>query len=228
MDSQVIMTPVSAQVVDKVVTKSPVVIDEVKGVYRGTYQKEGTNSLQLRQAVTTVAKYPSKRATSSLNKSLASEAEFGFENTQYSNIENRVAWINIPLAWTIEQAKAKLAAMGTNAVLYKFLDNRPILDEHQQYAVNNGLTTKTLNDYANDQVVRYGAEHENLNLRGKIVKDPHGKVQYRRILFSDTPLEDQDNRVLNPDYGYVSPEIQAELDGIPTNVSVVPTQGLEG
>ena len=91
------------------------------------------------------------------------------------------------------------------------MSNKPIITDSQAYAVNQGL--RTMDDFANSQIVRYG---DNTPDAGKIVKDDNGKPQYRAIFFSKTAKADVDLRNNDANDFYSSVEIKAELLGAST------------
>ena len=188
------------------VSKAAITLDKI---YSADYQKEGTLTAQIRQVVTTKSFYPSKKVASDLQANIFGLGDFGFEEQEYSSTETRVAWIPVPTNAKKDEVEAKLkAATEKGACIYKVLSNHPILDENQKYAISQGLTT--LHTFANSQVVRYPENHEKA---GQIILDNHGKVQYRRTFFWNTPMEDQDARSLDSADAYLSPEIAAELEG---------------
>jgi hypothetical protein len=178
-------------------------------LFAGQYQKEGTKSAQLRQEITTTKFYPTKQVSTNLNQNIFGASDFGFTEKDYTSTETRVAWIPVPENSTEVEVKAKLdAAIANGATLYKVLHNHPILDQSQEYAIAQGITTK--DTIANSQAVRYPEGHENA---GQLTLDPNGKVQYRRVFFWLTPIDDQDARTSNPDDQYLTSEIASELAG---------------
>jgi len=188
------------------VQKTGVVLDKI---YAAQYQKDGTLTAQIRQDITTDKFYPGKQTATEMQGNIFNTAEFGFAEQKFSNTEHRVAWIPVPVAATEEQVKAKLEEATKNgACLYKVLHNHPIIDRSQEYAIGQGLTTKDI--LANSQVVRYPEGHPEA---GKLTLDSNGKVQYRRVFFWNTPMDDQDARTAEPSDVYQSPEIAAELAG---------------
>lgn len=187
----------------------------VSRVFKSEYQKEGTLSAELRQAVNTTAVYPSKRVSNSLEDNLFSAEDFGFSPGEtYTNTENRVAWIDVPEGMTAEKVAEQLKKFA-NSCLYRILDNRPILSDSDQYAVDNADYNTSLDTIANNQAVRYPEGHSQA---GQLALDQFGKVQYRRVAFSKTAKADVDNRTSDMDYGYVSPELAAETNGTSTKV----------
>lgn len=191
-------------------TKGSVTVDKV-GV-SPNFQKEGSISAQLRQVIKTKTTYPAKRMTSSMDDALFTPEAFGLgEGQSYDGIEQRVHWLNIPIGTTAEQVQAMLDP--TTATIVKHLSNRPILSAEQQNSIERGL--KTIDDYANTQMVRYPANtmKGNVNVGGQIILDPNGKVQYRATSFSKNIVEDNDKRNADMTDQYISPEIQAELTG---------------
>jgi len=196
--------------VRKEVAATAVSVDKI---YTADYQKEGTKTAQLRQKVVTTSFYPTKQISNSHQDNIFELEEFGFEEQEYRNEENRVAWIDIPaIINSVDDVVAKLPA---DSCLYRVMSNKPIITDSQAYAVNQGL--RTMDDFANSQIVRYG---DNTPDAGKIVKDDNGKPQYRAIFFSKTAKADVDFRNNDAEDMYMSVQIRAELMG----ASTVPEQ----
>ena len=196
--------------IKKEVTKTAVAVDV--DLYTSEFQKDDTQTAQLRQVITTVAWYPSKKIANNLQDNIFAPTEFGFTEESFESEENRVCWINVPTSVSKDDVEGRLPE---DCVLYKILSNHPILSEDQVYAIDNiaGITEDT---YADKQVVRYpeGAKNKAGELvEGQIVKDKNNKPQYRAIFFSASPKEDMDRRTSAPDEFYASPEILAELTG---------------
>jgi len=197
--------------VRKEVYKSEITFDEFR---TGEFTKKGTKTAQIRQVVTTKSYYPSQKVTSSAQANIFDTEEFGFSNQEFENKETRVAFIPVPENTSQEEIISRLKAAHANgATIYRVLANRPILDENQEYAIAQGLTT--LDVFANSQVVRYpeneGTIHD--GTAGKLWKDASGNVQYRKTYFWKTAKEDVDLRGDVKFPHYVSPEIEAELEG---------------
>lgn len=214
----------STQAIKKNVTKSAVSAEKV---YVSQFQKEGTETAQLRQIVESESEYPSARISNERQDNLFSVEDFGFTAQKFTNIENRVGFINVPVGTTVEKV-AELLLANPDACLYRVMDNRPIITKDQEYAIAQGQ--RTYDDFANSQVVRFpeadsnGVAHPRA---GQIVLDRNNKPQYRQVFFSKAAMADEDNRKADTAYGYVSPEIEAELVGAaPTNATVVKEQGL--
>ena len=152
-------------------------------VYKSDFQKENTMTAELKQQVKTISTYEV-----SGNNSMTDDLFDMSSKRTYENVETRVAWINIPSNATKEQVQKKLNATP-NARLYKVLSNHPILTDSDKWAIGENL--RTMEEFADSQIVRYPANHENA---GEIVLDPNNKYQYRRIGFSMQGAEDQDLR----------------------------------
>lgn len=188
------------------ISKSPISLD--KELYKSEFQKEGTLTAQFRQVVVTDSLYPTKQVASDLQSNLFSVDDFGFEKKAFQNNEARIAWIDVPEGTTEEQIKQKLEKANANgATLYRILSNSPILTNHQKFSVQSGQ--RTLDYYANQQVVRYPEKHPQA---GQLALT-NGKPQYRRIFFWDSPMDDQDARTADPTDFYASPEILMEMQG---------------
>ena len=181
---------------------------EVSRVYTGNYQKEGTLTAELKQVVTTKSHYPKKSVTTNMQDNPFATEDFGFEEQEFTNNETRVAWIDVPANATVESVKAKLAEFP-KANLYKVLANKPILSDAQQYGISANLTTKDI--IGNSQAIRYPEDHSDAALRGKLILDPKGKVQYRAVFFLTKGGVDVDHRSADPSDFYATPEIAAEL-----------------
>ena len=185
----------------KTVEKSAISVDKV---YTSNFQKEGTQSAQLRQVITTTAYYPSKQIESNMQDNPFSMSDFNFQEDDYVTSENRVAFIDVPPGVSADDVLAKLPL---DSCIYRVLSNYPIITSNQQYAIDT-MPNVSLDQFANSQVVRYPKNHAKA---GQLVKDSYNKVQYRALFYSNVPKEDQDNRNSNPEEFYASPEIKAEL-----------------
>lgn len=186
------------------VSRSPITLDKLS---KADFQKEGTLTAQLRQEVVTKSFYPGKKVESNMQNSLFDTAEFGFSEQEFVSKETRVAFVLVPASKTEAEVKAMLdSANKAGAVIYKVLDTKPILDENQKYSISQGQ--KTMDDYANAQIVRYPDTHAKA---GQVILDSNGNVQYRKTYFWKSATTDQDNRANSTPY--VSALIQAELEG---------------
>jgi hypothetical protein len=185
----------------------------VSRVYSSTYQKEGTETAELKQAVKTISFYPTKSVSNNMQDNIFGQSDFGFEEQQFENIETRVAWIDVPVGTTPVQVQAKLANYP-GATLYRCLANHPILTDNQVYAIKAGLTTKDV--LADSQIVRYPENDETIanGTAGKIALDRNGKPQYRQIFFAASTKDDMDKRSADPADFYASTAIMAELSDV--------------
>lgn len=201
----------SATGVRKEVYKSEITLDKIED---GQWQKAGTTTAQIRQVVTTKSFYPSTKVTSSFQANVFDTAEFGFTDQEFENKETRVAFLLVPKNITKEEVEKRLKlAYAEGGTIYRVLANRPILDENQQYAIAQGLST--LDVFANSQVVRYPENEATIKdgTAGTIWKDANGNVQYRKTYLWLTAKEDVDLRGDAKYPPYQSPEIKAELEG---------------
>lgn len=195
--------------VRKEITKSLISLDELK---ISDNQKAGTITAQIRQTITTKSSYPSKKVDSNLQDSLVGAEAFGFESKDYTSTEQRVAWVPVPVDYTVSQTNALLATANNNgACIYKVLSAAPILDDNQKYSVAIGQ--RSLDQYADAQAVRYPVNSDTQadGTANKLVLDVNGNVQYRRTFFSGTPKEDVDIR--ETETAFQSAAIKAELSG---------------
>lgn len=192
--------PVAQVGARKEVTVQPIAVSRV---YTSPFQKEGTQTAELKQTVKTVSFYPSKSVSNDLKSNPFLPAEFGFAEQEFTSGEVRVAWIDVPMGTTVEQVIAKIAALPT-ARLYKILANKPILSDSQKYGISAGLTT--VDSIGDSQIIRYGVGHEK---EGQLIlKD--GKPQYRSIYFTTSQV-DRDLRTPEANDFYATSAVQAEL-----------------
>lgn len=178
----------------------------VERVYKNKYQKEGTETAELKQIVETKSSYPTKSVTSSLQENIFdAKQDFNFATTEYENVGTRVAWLDVPEGTPIEQVQERIAKYP-EARIMQILSSHPILSDKQKYAVESGLTT--VETIAESQVMRYptGAEKA-----GQIILDDLGRPIYRGTYFRTTAVKDQDLRSQDEKDFYLSETLQAEL-----------------
>lgn len=191
--------------VTKKVSLGKLSIDSVKA---SKYQKAGTLTVQFRQIITTVSTYPSTNISDGISDNLFAMNEFSIgEGKSYTNTETRIAWINVPEGATVQVLQSKidnLIATGKTPCIAKKVSNYPILSENQEVAITKGF--KTMDDFANSQVVRYGNNHANA---GALILDSDGNPMYKRTYFKADKVEDE-NDCGNCEV-YFSSEIGAEL-----------------
>lgn len=188
---------------------NPITVDRL---YKNEFQKPGTMTVQLRQVVETKSFYPAQRVNSDLQNNIFGASDFNFSEQEFQSKNTRMSWLLVPEKATIAEIEAKVREANTKgACIYRVLSNQPILDENQKYAVT--AKVRTLDFFANNQVVRYPETDANKNngTAGKIWLDQKGQVQYRRTFFWNSPKEDIDERGKLPEY--FTPEIKAELAG---------------
>lgn len=195
---------------------SKITIDSVNA---SRYQKAGTLTCQLRQVVNTVTTYPSVQLSDGVSDSLFGASEFTnvSEGQSYENSETRIAWINVPSGTTVQAVQAKLDALyaaGKQPCIMKVVSNYPILTDNQKIAIDRNL--KSMDDFANSQVIRYGSNHANA---GSLILDDNGNAMYKRNFFQADMVEDE-NRC-SADNVYTSTEIAAELANTADNTSGV-------
>lgn len=201
---------------------SPVTIDGEP--YASQFQKKDTMSIMLRQVISDHATYPSARVRNEKEDNLFADEEFGFTGGQeFTSVQNRVAFMDIPVGATVAQLQAKLAA-NPEACIYKQLSSRPILTSGQMSSITGGL--RTLDMFANAQAIRYPENEGTIanGTAGKLILDAEGKVQYRATFFSQTERADVDERG-KVEY-YVSPELADELAGKVISASLVAEQSI--
>jgi hypothetical protein len=180
----------------------------VSRVYKSDYQKEGTETAEIRQEVTVVSFYPSKSIANDMQDNVFKLQDFGFKEEPYTNTEKRVAWIDVPVGTTAEQVVAKIAALP-KAGLYRVLANKPILTDNQKYAITSPDIDVTMDTFAENQVVRYPEASANA---GKLALDQLGKPQYRVVFFKADAPEDMDWRTASAGDFYSTPSIKAEME----------------
>lgn len=184
---------------------------EVAELKVSDFQKKGTKTAVLKQTVKTTSLYPAKSVSNNLQDNIFGLEEFGadFVGEPYVSERTNVAFMDVPEASTIETVKAKLA-LFPKATLYRIMANKPILNSNQEYAIKQGL--KTMDDFANAQAVKYGQDDDKGHVKGNLILDKHGKVQYKVTYFSTTEKEDMDLRNDIPDDQYLTPELELEYN----------------
>lgn len=182
--------------------KSPIEVAEIRV---SDFQKTGTKTAVLKQIVNIKSVYPTKSVSSDLQDNIFGMQDFGFEEQEFESKRTNVAFIPVPENATVESVTAQLKKFP-GACLYRILSNEPILTDKQRYAISQGL--KTLDDFANSQVVRYGEGSENA---GELLLDSNGKVQYKAVFFSTKPKDDIDLRTAD-DTMYLTPELEMEYN----------------
>lgn len=199
--------------VKKVITKGKI---EVTRVYASDFQKEGSETAELKQTEKTVTSYPSKTVTSSLQDNVFGTEEFGYEDKPYESNRINVAWINVPVGTTIEQVVARIASKP-KASLYRIVSNSPILSDNQEYAINANIAT--MDQFADRQVVRHGTDDEGgAWAKGDLVLDNLGRPLYKAVFFSLTEKEDINRCSTDVGDFYVSETIEAEMSSVATVV----------
>ncbi len=188
--------------ISNIVTRSAIIVEEVKV---SNFQKEGTKTAVLKQTIETISKYPSKSVSSDKQDNIFNMSDFGFEEQEFTSTRTNVAFMDVPENSTIQSVEAQLAKFP-EACIYRILSNEPILTSNQQYSIDAGL--KTLDDYANSQVVRYG---EDSPKAGDLLLDAMGKVQYRSVFFSAKGKADVDDRT-EDNKMYLSKELELEFN----------------
>ena len=184
---------------------------EVSELKVSDFQKKGTKTAVLKQTVKTTSLYPAKSVSNNLQDNIFKLEDFGadFVGEPYVSERTNVAFMDVPETSTIETVKAKLA-LFPNATLYRIMANKPILNSNQEYAIKQGL--KTMDDFANAQAVKYGQDDDKGHVKGNLILDKHGKVQYKVTYFSTTEKEDMDLRNDIPDDQYLTPELELEYN----------------
>ena len=193
--------------IKKIVTKSNLTVAKIEA---SDFQKEGTLSATLRQKVTTVSIYPSKKIENSLQGNVFDLDDFGFgDGTEYTSHEDRVAFVDVPSTYTLEQVQAQFAKFP-DGCLYRILSSAPILSDSDENAIDNDSFTVTLDTYADRQALRYpkGSPEE-----GKLILDDLGQVQYRKVFFSNIAKDDIDERGSMVKDPYISPDLEDEMSG---------------
>ncbi len=191
----------------------------VSRVYSNTYQKEGTETAEVKQIVETESLYPTKSVASNLQENVFETKEFGFASTSYNNKQTRVAWMEVPVGTSIE-AVAERIAKFPEATIVQVLSNHPVLSDKQEYAIKNEITSKEV--IAESQVMRFPEGSENA---GKLILDSLGRPIYRGLYFRTTATEDVDNRSENPADFYATEAISNEmLEGITGSPSAMKEQ----
>lgn len=225
-DAAVIEAPVTDGVLNETPVENGVVITITKGeitldkdLYKSQYQKPKTLTAQVRQVITSSFTYPERQIGNNMEDSLFDIGEFGFEKRTIESHENRIAFLEVPEAFSVDTVKAMLKTFP-NAVLYKVLSNEPILTDNQLRAIANPDLEVTKDQIANSQAVRYsvGATDKDGNDVGGELILRNGRVQYRAVFFKRTATPDIDDRTTEGE-AYMTPELNEELFGATLDAS---------
>jgi hypothetical protein len=167
---------------------SKIQVEEVKPHISSKKKAQAT----LRMKVKSV--YPESGVGNSLNDSPFGTSAFGFGDGQ-SFIEERVAWIDVPVGSTVQSVQEQLDKFP-KARLYRVLSLEPVLSEQQKRAMEAGISTYSdeqgnpsrvdMNYYKGKQAVVDKTTGEVITYKGK--------VQYRIIAFSTSGQADIDMR----------------------------------
>lgn len=202
------------------ISRGAIMLDKI---FEGEFQKKGTLSAQIRQEIVTKSFYPSKKVSNEARGNIFTTEDFGFDSTEFESKETRMDWLPVPENATVEQVQKLLdAAYAGGATIYRVLSNQPIITSDQAYSIEQGQ--KTLNDYANAQVVRYpeGAKVKDANgveqdVSNQLIVDKDSNVKYRKTFFWKDLVNGEIHADSDLSKGtttcYKTPEIKAELEG---------------
>lgn len=199
--------------IPKKITRSAILVSRV---YVSDFQKEGSETAELKQTVKTVTSYPSKTVDSNLSDNVFKAEEFGYETQDFASERTNVAWINVPVGTTPEQVLARLKTK-VKAVLYRIISSKPVLSDNQKYAINAEIAT--MDQFADKQVVRHGSDDEDGKwAKGDLVLDKLGRPIYKAVFLSLDGKEDVDLTTDNAFDFYASDAIKAEMSGVLASV----------
>jgi len=151
----------------------PITVDHVKP---SDYNAEKIQA-QIRQVLTRTYK---QKGSDSLSESLFDDKEFG-DGASFT--ETRVTWISVPAEKASQEEVEAQLAKFPKARIMRFLGLKPILSEEQLTSMENGVNTKTIADYANDQAI------PDVNYKGYAV--------CRVVKFATSAVADVDNREID-------------------------------
>jgi hypothetical protein len=175
--------------------------------YVADYQKTGKTAL-LRQVNEVTSIYPNIRVGNSKTKtSLFTQDDFDVENKEYTNKDNRTAFLNVPDGVTAEQLQSMLPE---TCCIYKILSChvKDVLTQEQIDAANNPDLEATWESFADKKAVRYGKDHE---LEGELILH-NGHPQYKATYYADEYTDDEDHR--DNEDKYMSPNLAAEIAAV--------------
>lgn len=196
---------------DRIRTEVKVSNLEVSRVYAADYQKEGTLTAEIKQTVETKSFYPSKSVSNDKQDNIFDAKDYDFAEQEFTATDTRVAWIPVP---TSMDTPAKVVAQlkkFPESTIYKVLANRPILTTDQKYAVNVSKQT-TMEIIGERQAIRYPDTYQDATLRGKLILDKNGKIQYRAAYFANKAKADEDARTADPTDFWASEALMQELE----------------
>ena len=201
----------------KVITYQPITIDNIK---TSQFTKKGTLTAQIRQQVITKTSYPAVNTNDGVTSDIfAGEFENVGIGKEYSNTENRVAFITVPDTCTVQMLQNKLNGLvqaGKQPVIMKIVSNRPILTDNQKASIASQL--KTMDDYANTQAIRF-SKHNTEGNANKLILDDNQNVLYKRTFFQADKVADVNT--CDPNDTYVSPQLEEEMKAVLITNSVL-------
>lgn len=190
----------------KNVTKGKILVSRV---YASDFQKEGSETAELKQTEVTITSYPSKTVDSNLQDNVFAPDDFGYKMQDFKSERVNVAWINVPVGTTPEQVLDRISKQP-KAVLYRIVDTHPILSDNQLYAIGQGIATK--DQFADKQVIRHGNDAEDGAWKeGDLVLDGLGRPLYKAVFLSLDGKEDINRSSTEPGDFYTSEAIMAEM-----------------
>lgn len=168
------------------------------------FQKEGTKCALLRQKRNLYTYYPKRQVNNNLKGNPFDIQDFKFKEHCYTSTSYRYTLIEVPSSSTKEEVQEQLDK-HLNGVIYRILSNHPILTDHQEYAIEQGLITKQ--QIAEKQLVRYWSSENK-----ELIFDNVGKPQYRATFYSRDDLEDIDKRTEETKDYYTYYELTEEIN----------------
>lgn len=194
--------------IKKTVSKSAPVLSRM---YQAQYQKEGTQTAEFKQTVTTVTEYPKKSVANNMKDNPIPMEEFGFGSEKYTNSSTRVAWIDVPSAYTEEKLNQVLA--GKEISVQQTMSNHPIISDAQENGISRGVTTKDA--IAESQILRYPEGSKNnagMDVSGQIILDSvTRKPMYRVNYFRNGEVDDVDLRTSDTADFYLPESLTEEV-----------------
>lgn len=137
----------------------------------------------LKQEITTT--YPAVRTANDKVASIFGDEDFG-DGQEFKTSRHTI--IKCPVDSTVEAVTAKLAEKAPNGHIYRMLSSNieDVLTAPQKEMIAQGLSTKSMEDYKADRMVRRSEDNTPVLF--------NGEPQYRNLFFSATPVEDIDMR----------------------------------
>tara|TARA_R110002050_G_C8764003_1_gene499838 strand:+ start:57 stop:773 length:717 start_codon:yes stop_codon:yes gene_type:complete len=190
------------------------------------YKKDKFVTVRLEQEYKIEKTYPSSKLGDSLNDNIFSMSDFKAENKTYDYKSKRSVLMTIPkykeitaedgtkskVEMNLELVQEQIDELWANkrGFIYEIKSFEPVLSDEQIQSMTEGRNTKTMDEYANQQVYRMSDKAE--ENAGAIILNQEGMPSYRVQNFTLEYKEDILKEAETDEDVYVTKEILSEID----------------